>query len=494
MLEQLIYRARRRYIFNEAIRQLALAGAVVIGGLALVLIAGTRYLEWWTLALFALAGTAIGAQRVWRGLPDDYETALRLDGNAGLSDTISTAVYFSKHAPAYPEFHAKQRQQAEAAALGIHLDSSIPFTFPRALYAMAGLALLASSLAIVRFAITHKLDLRAPLTEILFEDEAAKQATKPKRPDDPLRRKRLEAAESLLAKMGVPVDADDQKQNALDKAIDQALESAGVPADKGQKAQMGKSDDGKSGNALEQSPEGDPLGGKDAQGADQGGEDKEQGKPGGQNGQSDKANSKSNKGDGSSLMSKLKDAVSNMLSKASPDKSGQKGQPQQGQTGKAEKGAGEKGNNDKGQQGQNDGDSDDGEPNGGAQEGQQAQGKAGSKASDPSADAGSGIGNQDGAKDLRAAEQLKAMGKISEIIGKRAATVTGETTIEVQSGNQQLRTAYSKKSASHNEADSDVSRDEIPVSMQSYVQEYFKQVRGAQKTKPAPKTVAAPQR
>jgi hypothetical protein len=177
------------------------------------------------------------------------------------------------------------------------------------------------------------------------------------------------------------------------------------------------------------------------------------------------------------MMSKIKDAVSNMFSKAKQDGGAQKS-PQQGQTAKSEKGQGEKGNAGKGQeQGQSQADAQDGEPSNDAQEGQQAQGKAGSKSSQQSAQAGSGVGSQDGAKDLKAAEQLKAMGKISEIIGKRAATVTGETTIEVQSGSQQLRTAYSNTAASHGEADSDVNRDEIPVSLQPYIQQYFEQVR-----------------
>ena len=88
---------------------------------------------------------------------------------------------------------------------------------------------------------------------------------------------------------------------------------------------------------------------------------------------------------------------------------------------------------------------------------------------------------------MHAAEQLKAMGKISEIIGKRAQSVSGETSIEVQSGNQQLRTAYSKEKSNHGQADSDVSRDEVPVSLQPYVQQYFEQVRKAS----APKSRAA---
>ena len=206
-------------------------------------------------------------------------------------------------------------------------------------------------------------------------------------------------------------------------------------------------------------------------------------KPGGDKGQpGDKGASKNGQGgDNASLLSKLKDAVSNMMSKTSQDKagSGQKaGQQQPGQQAKADKSSGDKSSG-KGQeqQGPQQGDAQAGDPNGDPQDGQQAEGKAGSKSAESSAQAGSGVGSQDGAKDIRAAEQLKAMGKISEIIGKRAASVTGETTIEVQSGNQQLRTAYSNKTASHAQADSDVSRDEIPVGLQNYVQQYFEQVR-----------------
>jgi hypothetical protein len=190
------------------------------------------------------------------------------------------------------------------------------------------------------------------------------------------------------------------------------------------------------------------------------------------------------------MLSKLKDAMSNMFSKAKQDgAAGKKDQQAQGQSAKSEKGQGEKGSTGKGQdQAQTDADGQDGEPSNDAQQGQQAQGKAGSKSSQQSAQSGSGVGSQDGAKDLKAAEQLKAMGKISEIIGKRAATVSGETTIEVQSGNQQLRTAYSNTTAAHGEADSDVNRDEIPVALQPYIQQYFEQVRKSTPPPAKPKT------
>jgi hypothetical protein len=66
MVEDLIRRARRRFLFNETLAQSAFAAAVVVGGFALLLIVGTRYMEWWTLAIFAAAGIGIGAHRVYR--------------------------------------------------------------------------------------------------------------------------------------------------------------------------------------------------------------------------------------------------------------------------------------------------------------------------------------------------------------------------------------------------------------------------------------------
>jgi hypothetical protein len=492
MLEDLIRRARRRFILNETLGQIAFAAAIAIAGLALILILGTRWLEWWTLSLFALAGVGWGAWRVSRSLPDSYVTAVRLDTNAGLSDTLSTAVYFTEVPKMASDFQVAQRRQADAAAGRVDLERAVPFTIPRTLYLMAGFAVLASALLLVRFSTGHGLDLRAPITEVLFEDQAAQQLGKKKTGyADPAKQKAMEAAESLLAKLGIPMSPDEkQSESALAKAIDEALDGSAPPADKGKKGPPGgQSEDGKSGNALQQSPDGDSMDGKPSDSGEQNADSKS---PNSQDGKAgDKGSPKSGQNaDKNSLLSKLKDAVSNMMSKANQDKGSgsQKGAQDQKQA-KSDKSSGEKSDSGKGkdQQGQQQGDAQAGDPNGDPQEGQQAEGKQGAKSAQSSSQAGSGVGSQDGAKDLKAAEQLKAMGKISEIIGKRAATVTGETTIEVQSGNQQLRTAYSSKSAAHGEADSDVSRDEIPVGRQAYVQQYFEQVHKAA----APKVKAA---
>ena len=487
MIEDLIRRARRRLIVNEALSQSALACAFLIGGLALILILGTKYLEWWTLALFAVAGIAVGVARIRHAIPSEYAAAVQVDKYAELKDSLSTALWFSHHEAPYPEAKKIQFAQAEAAAQSVDLDTAIPFRMPKSLYVMASLAILATGLVAFRFATTRGLDLRAPLTEIFFEDLAAHQDKKPN--FDDAKRQRMDAAESLLAKLGVPLNPEDKKDEAaLDKAIDKALEGAQSPGDKGQKGADGKSEDGKSG--LEQTPNGDPLDGKEAEAKDANA-DKNQSKDGGKG--DNKGAPKDNNGDNSSLMSKLKDAVNNMFAKPGNEKSDKKDGQQQAS--KSDQKSGEKGQNSQGkdQNGQNQ-EAKDGEPSGDSQQdGQQAQGKAGSKSAQQSAQAGSGAGSQDGAKDLKAAEQLKAMGKISDIIGKRSASVTGETTIEVESGNQSLRTNYSNKTATHGEADSDVSRDEIPVAMQPYVQSYFEQVRkSSQQTKPKAPAAPAP--
>jgi hypothetical protein len=69
------------------------------------------------------------------------------------------------------------------------------------------------------------------------------------------------------------------------------------------------------------------------------------------------------------------------------------------------------------------------------------------------------------------------MGKISEIIGKRAQNITGEVMVEVSSGKQQLKTEYSQRDATHVEAGGEINRDEVPLAYQQYVQQYFAQVR-----------------
>ncbi|HWE50332.1 MAG TPA: hypothetical protein VG273_11105 [Bryobacteraceae bacterium] len=484
MLEDLIQRARRRLILNESLSQMAFAAAVFAGGLALLLVLGTAFLAWWSLIVFAAAGLGVGIYRISRRTPDSYATAVQLDENAQLKDTLSTALHFSAHPAGSPEFLKSQHEQAAAAATTVSLETAVPFTFPRAVYAMAAFCLFASALIGIRYRTGNGLDLRRPITEVLFEDQAAPQAKKPG--DAPRSRpgQWADEAQQMLSKLGLapkPEGPTPGDPDAMDQAIEQALRQpdnkAGKNAPKGGE---GDKTAGKDASAGDDAPGGDPI-----EGDKNGGEPKDQdGKSASKGGDPDDKGVPKKDGDSSkeSLMSKLKDAVSSLLAKNKPDQNGPQPKPQGQKSAQNEQHKNEK----KGEAGDGkpeksdaDADSDDTDPNGDALGGQKGEGKETTASNTPQKQEGSGIGAQDGSKDMKLAEQLKAMGKISEIIGKRSATVTGETSIEVQSGNQQLHTAYSKTDAAHAETDGDVTRDEIPLAVQAYVQQYFTEVRKA---------------
>jgi hypothetical protein len=288
-------------------------------------------------------------------------------------------------------------------------------------------------------------------------------------------------------KPGEPAPGD---PDALEKALEQALENPPEANAKDEKGSSGADKGGqpKEGASAEDQP-GDPLDNGQDSASDQTGAEGKESKAGdkGSKASSGKSASSGNK---ESLLSRLKDAVSNMMSKSDENSSSQKGQ----QSAKSDSQDGAKGQQAKGdqQQSQSQADGQDGQPGSDGQSGQQSQGKLNSKADTKPGQGGSGIGSQDGSKDIKAAEQLKAMGKISEIIGQRAATVSGETSVEVESGSQKLHTAYSNTTAAHAETDGDVTRDEIPLALQSYVQQYFAEVRKNAAAKPAaPPTPAA---
>ena len=476
MLEELIRRARRRFILNEALGQTAFALALFATGFILILLTGTRYLSAWSLAIFAAAGIVIGVIQLRRRTPDPYTAAQELDRKAALQDALSTAWHFRDNSdPAMAAFRENQHRQAEAAAETVALNASLPFTIPRTAYVMAALALVATGLVAIRFRSGHGLDLQRPITEVLFEDQNVarpKMAAKTTRTGEPT--EWSEEARDLLSKLGIKPDFDEKGDpDALDKAIEQALQPAnqgGDPNSPGQKGQEGKKDGAqqadKNSNPVDgdnKDNKGDSTASKDSKGSDSNGT----------------PNPSKKSDDQKGLMSALRNAVQSMLNKNQQPGDQQKGDKQQGQqdkkdASKQENGPGqgtpEQGNGD---------DNAESDPNGDPMGGQKGKSDDTSASTTPQKQEGSGIGLADGSKDIRAAEQAKAMGKISEIIGKRQKDVSGETMIEVESGRQQLRTGYSQVKATHAETDGDVTRDEIPLALQPYVQQYFSAVHKA---------------
>jgi hypothetical protein len=451
----------------------AFAGAVVL------LLVGTSILDWyWLVALFA-AGAGIGCWRTMRKLPSSYLVAQGVDHRLGLRDTLSTALHYAQ-APrrgADAEIVAAQHARAESIAAGLSAREAWPLAFPRQAYPAAALLAVVLALGILRFGLQGSLDLRAPLLTGIgdfFWPGQPLQASARKQPrtagEDPL---------------GLTLDQGDQRDRG-NETLPEELSTLDIPdvnnegaatySDKTQRTDVpATDDDSQSGEESEQAT-GDPSQSEATRDDASEGGTKQSGTP------------QNSGGENPSLLDKMRDAMSNLLSKLKiPQQAAQSKQAASKQGGQSDRDSksGRKGDSKSGKQegkGSPSDDADSGEPAEGQQQAQAGQGKSSDSAGDsPSKDPNSGIGKQDGSKELRDAEQLAAMGKLSEIFGKRAQNVTGEILVEVSGGKQQqLRTAYSNRGAAHREAGGEIHRDEVPLAYQHYVQQYFERVRKAE--------------
>ena len=487
MIPELIDGARRRYLRNQLVAQSANALSVALGGIVLLLLAGTQLLDWRLLAVVLLATCGAVIYRTVRGTPSAYRVAQVIDRRLKLADSLSTALHFGGTRP-LDAMRAAQIAQAEKIAREVDIAQALPIEMPRAIYAVAALGLLATGLFALRYGLERNLELRAPLARLLMDrfgasgqDEIAMRKKHPgNRPESP-----------KPTGLSVP-DAEAKDSGQLDPASDSALDTVGVPdavndpLAKNESPSKSKSSapgtekmEGEAGDSASTESADGNMGDPSASG--QAGD-----KPGAQKGSNGNQPSPSNSGENSSLMSKLKEAMSNVMSKMrqSQSPSGSQQSASQGQNAsnakQGQNNQGQKGSPNEGQKsGRESGDAQGQQAEGEGESGQSQQAKGGGHSSDPqsASQPGSGIGSQDGNKDARLAEQMAAMGKISEIIGKRSANVVGEVTVEVQSSQQQLRTQYTKSNASHADAGGDLNRDEVPVVFQQFVQQYFDQVR-----------------
>jgi len=482
-VKKLVHQARRRWLFNEALSQGAVATSAALVAVILLLLVGAEILDWRWALVIPLATLAVGAWLVRRRLPSAYIIAQIVDRRLGFADSLSTALFFHRHPSRQvsPEVCALQLERANRLAEGADVRRAIPYTLPRAVYPLAVLFLVASSLFALRYALTRRLDLRMPLARILQENfgsgQPAAVARNTRRPLPPQRSDPQDDSlaspdpEELKAGEQPSQDAENTAETQGDPQEGQGQKKA---SDSG-KAQPGEDADKAEGEEKDQAGDDRSSGDSASGGQQQGKGDQKQDRSGQQD-----ANS-----DNSSMLSKFKDAMQNLLSRVKPpqgngseQQNGQdkSGQPSKGQQNGSKQQAGKDGQK---QEGGQPGDSQEGEAGDQAQDSRDPQSKGSGKndAQQASKQPGSGIGSQDGDKSIKLAEQLAAMGKISEIFGKRSASISGEATVQVQSTSQQLRTPYAQRGAQHSQGGAEINRDEIPVALQSYVQQYFEQVR-----------------
>jgi len=455
-----------------------------MAGAILLLLTGTSLLEWYWIALIALAALGAALYRFRGRVPNEYRLAQRIDCKLNLADTLSTAKYFedTHSSIAYSQIIAQQRASAEQVARAIDPRAAVPFTRSRYLIPAAGLTLVALGLFAVRYAVTGTMSLEPSLVKMAYDTffgSGPQQQAK--------HNIRNASADKNTLDPGNP-DAPTTENDQVPDSQMQSFETPDVnnpaAADQSKSAAKGQktSPDDQQGENSDQGEKGEKASnGDDGNQDNKNGEKSQDGKQ--KEGKQDAKNQKGNN-ENSSMLDKLKDAMANMLNKmkSNPPKEGQQSaqNSQDTKSGSQEKGQ-KSGQNQKGSQNE----SQDADAQSDQQQGEQSDKKqnANSKSGDKSADktnspdAKSGIGSSDGDKSAREAEQQQAMGKITEILGKRAQNVSGEVMVEVGSTKQQLKTPWAQKQATHVEAGSEIHRDEVPLMYQQFVQQYFDEVR-----------------
>lgn len=476
-VDALISSAYRRCLLVLGIEQAALAAALPFAGLVILLLVGTQVLNWYWLVPLVLAGLALAYSRVRRRGLTPYDVAQHIDHELRLKDTISTAWYLTQH-PDLSATPAGSVQIAQADRMAAEIDASQVFPLRgRASWAVAcALATTAFALFGVRYFIRHDMDLRAPLVPLHFDQFSAKLKNE------------FAAVDRSKSKDDSTPDHSDSGQSALTQPDDPFVNDVvGIknPGSAGSQEAKGPTPPSSLQNPSEKANASESDGGQQTMGKPNStGNASNQSTPNPQQNASRNSPSDTNQ-QNSGLMDRMKDAVSSLFAKmnesppsqssqtaarnaAAPDQEQKGGQSDQG---KSQSSSSQNSQTTADAQSQS-------EQRGQASEVAQSTQAQSSQASERQGgnQSKSGIGRQDGQKDLKEAEQQEAMGKLAQIIGKRSQGVTGEMMVEVPSGKQQLRTAYSGKLGEHSGTGGEINRDEVPLIYQDYVREYMQRI------------------
>ncbi len=490
--------AARRRVLVQAVEQSALAFTAFFSGLVLLLLLGTQILKWpWLVGLVGV-GAVLAFVRLRKQKLSRYAVAQLVDRRLQFNDALSTAWFLlEKSSREDHAFATAQIERAADTARSVEPATVFPFVWRRAWVLAGALAAVAFGLFAVRYLVTNSLDLQRALVPVHLPSfaevlEHVREAGSPR-------------AEKRAALDGARIDP--RRQVLPGREGDPQLKD-----EKGQRAanQVMGSPNGKpsqsSSNSPEQAKKDELAGGKDGKASgdkqDSAKDSQAEAKPGSPQAQrgdqsgNPAARENAHPQPAPGLMDRMKDALSGMMAKMRPQDQGagqKKGGTQQQRSQDDQKSGDQTAANNGPQSSQPEQNKRNSSDNQGQNREQSAQGQAEaqasekspsaqSHASDESADrkgseAHSGIGRQDGDKATKEAEQLRAMGKLEEIIGKRSANLTGDMTVETRSNHQQLQTQYSGRVGQHSDAGREIDRDEVPVALQKYVREYMEQVR-----------------
>ena len=452
---------RKRVLGRQALQEGLLAAGIGMGGLVVLLTAGTRWFPVWLSALVGLAGLLTGVVRWRRRRPSGYSVAQRIDRAWATNDQLATAYYFLDQGER-SGWVREQRERAERLADRGDTAAAIPYEVPASAWALGAVTLLAVLMLVIRAGSQEAFSLDESLPALVAEallppaaDPEAQAAKAPvPSPED-------EAAVSLesdeeaekLAAEGV---ADLDQGAEADGPGDEMAEEFGVPEVEGISFDEAGGDEMA---PAEAAADGDQ--GEDLDSLAEAGEEMNQ--------------------EGDSLLDRLRDAFQNMLSSMNMEPpqlgpSSEQGSGQQAQEGTQAPGKGQEvpgaessaeGAEASGEQASSKEIGEQFSVEEGAAEGEQQQGER------SVATAGAG----EGSKELAEAKREEAMGELTKLFQQRAEEIQGEFTIETGSARQAARTPYSPRESGHRDPGAVLSRDEIPIAYRSYVQRYFQTIR-----------------
>jgi hypothetical protein len=487
-VRKVVEQASRRNRFVLVVEHSAFALAALFGGIVLLLLLGTQILNWPWLVLLVLVGEGVVVMRVRARVLSRYRVAQIVDHRLALSDSLSTAWFLLQDAQTPVDAFAREQiHRAENVARDLKPASVFPYVWRRTWALTIALAAVAFGLFALRYLVTRSLNFEQALIPHPFS-LPAEIFERLQRFAQPGRKSGREANKGVDS--GVRRQADTKRGEP--SSIDER-------AAKQQPGKSGETD--RQRNATD--PKTRPLGAKQASDSSDPStsSEKSQTMETGQNGRAPDGHAKkenqppqearqdTDHQPSSGLLDQMKDALSGLMAKMRP----QSAEQDDKQRGQQDSKPGQQNNASNSRNPQTQSNARDSRDRQSERQQQGAQGQQEAQASEKSpptqshaadesansksSDAQSGIGRQDGEKTLKTAEQLRAMGKLDEIIGKRSSSLTGDMVVETHSGHQQLQTQYSGRVGHHADLGGEIDRDEVPVALQQYVREYMEQVR-----------------
>jgi hypothetical protein len=446
-----------------------------------MLLLGAQILQWYWLVVLGGIGTGIAGYRVYARRLPPYLTAQIIDSRLQLSDSLSTAWFLLSEMPRRQDAPARfQIMQAEQLAATVDASDIFQFRGGRAWGTAGALAAVAFGLFAIRYFVTNSLSIQQTIIPLQFGQTI----------------ERLESWFPVSERKNQPFGAEHKQRESNSQANKQRgvlNPERNIEPGRSDEAKLSSSPNGtKSSSESHNQPAGGEARGQDGLSPDaQRSMDPQPTQTATHERALQQVTNSDNEPDAkdqnsSGLVDKVREALSSFMTKLRPkegDRNAERGDQGSSQDKKGDQVAAARDRNGNLQQSaRNDQESQEQNAQGAtrgrtAEKTQTSQNQSSDESSDrKSANSHSGIGHTNGDKKIKDAEQLKAMGKLAEIIGRRSANLTGDITVETSSTNQQLRTQYSGRVGEHADLGGEINHDEIPVMYREYVREYMQVV------------------